>query len=144
MKRRIRDCSPEDRTYLEELRSKISYGGNPQHKKNPGDFGLNPPCEPRATKSLCDEICVFGRAEALRLLKSGIEHGFISEKINEKGFPQNIWAVITLKDGRVVPLESQLENPLVGCYHGYPLPTTDPMHDFVLKKWSVSKCLILK
>ncbi len=93
-KRRIRRCSSKDAAYLEELLSKVSYGGNPQHKKNPGDFGLNPPCEPRAMKSLCDEVSVFSRAEALRLLRKGIEYGLISERINENGFPQNIWSTM--------------------------------------------------
>jgi hypothetical protein len=31
---------------LDDLSKKVSYGGNPEHKKNPGDFGLTPPASP--------------------------------------------------------------------------------------------------
>ena len=52
----------------------------------------------------------------------------------EQEDPKNIWSVIELRDGRMVPPESQLENPANGTYHGYPLPESDPMFDEVLKK----------
>ena len=42
----------------------------------------------------------------------------------------------------LIPLESQIENPYTGVYHGYPLPQTDPMYEEVLKRWSESTCLI--
>jgi len=29
------------------LSEKATYGGNPEHKRNPGDFGLSPPALPR-------------------------------------------------------------------------------------------------
>jgi len=32
---------------LEMLVPRVSYGGNPEHKRNPGDFGLTPPSQPR-------------------------------------------------------------------------------------------------
>ena len=31
---------------LRALASRARYGGNPEHKKNPGDFGLVPPFDP--------------------------------------------------------------------------------------------------
>lgn len=34
------------------LSRKATYGGNPEHKRNPGDFGLSPPALPRQGKSL--------------------------------------------------------------------------------------------
>ncbi|MBF0153560.1 MAG: hypothetical protein HQL64_07455 [Magnetococcales bacterium] len=42
-KRRLRPSSetPGEREYLERLAGQIGYGGNPEHKKNPGDFGLS-------------------------------------------------------------------------------------------------------
>ncbi len=120
---------------LSELYDKVSYGGNPQHKRNPGDFGLNPPAAPRAAKSLCDSAGFFTRKEASRLLKEGVEHGLVSERVNEHGFPQNIWSVLDCGNGKKIPLESQLENPYKGTYHGYPLPETDPMYQQVLEKW---------
>ena len=46
------------------LANRADYGGNPEHKKNPGDFGLTPPSDPRQGKSLCDVAKIFKRHEA--------------------------------------------------------------------------------
>lgn len=139
-KRKIQECPSKDGMPLETLCSIVRYGGNPEHKKNPGDFGLTPPSSPRSAKSLCDDVKVFRRAEALQLLKDGIMRGLVSEKCVGQAivFPRNIWAVKVMEDGRLAPLEAQLENPSNGTYHGYPLPKTDPMHDLVLERWSLA------
>ena len=134
-KRRIRECSADDLLELSALGAKVSYGGNPEHKRNPGDFGLCPPSSPRPAKSLCDAVCVYHRSEALDLLRKGIDLGLVSEQVNEHGFPRNIWSVVKMEGEKIVPLESQLENPVLGIYHGYPLPESDPMYSCVLKKW---------
>ena len=134
-KRKIISISSLDCSYLEWLCSNVRYGGNPQHKRSPGDFKLTPPSEPRAAKSLCDEALVFKIAEALHFMHLGIKKGFISERRSEKGFPQNIWSVKELPDGRKIPLEAQLENPQTGTYHGYPLQPSDPMYELILEKW---------
>lgn len=141
-KRGIRSCTQEDASYLEWLLKKVGYGGNPEHKRNPGDFGLTPPSNPHQSKSLCDVAKVFNREFALYLLKEGVRHGLISEQTNEHNFPQNIWSVIEMENGVKIPLESQIENPYAGVYHGYPIPQTDPKYDEVLKRWKESKCLI--
>ena len=39
--RRIRDNV--DSEMRERLNQRVVYGGNPEHKRNPGDFGLSPP-----------------------------------------------------------------------------------------------------
>ncbi|OQA09809.1 MAG: hypothetical protein BWY66_00402 [bacterium ADurb.Bin374] len=109
----------------------VSYGGNPEHKKNPGDFGLTPPSSPRPDKTLCDGVGIVSRRQALRLLREGIRRGLISNQMRGR-FPQNIWAVTS--DG--APLEAQLENPDMGIYHGYPLPEHDPFRERVLERWS--------
>jgi hypothetical protein len=127
-KRRIRAAAdPKDIT---RLANSIHYSGNPEHKRNPGDFGLTPPSQPRADKTLCDVIKIFSRKEAEALLKTGVEKGLFSEQ-EQNGYPQNIWAVTV--DG--YPLEAQLENALQGHYHGYPMPEADPFRDAVLAKW---------
>jgi len=102
-KRQLADLRywPQDR--LEQLGQRLRYGGNPEHKRNPGDFGLTPPSGARIGKMLCDEVGIFHRQEALELLRSGVAAGLISERC-VNGWPQNIWA---LRDGRV--LEAQLE-----------------------------------
>ena len=128
-KRRIRE-NPEPE-YLASLAAAIIYGGNPEHKRNPGDFGLTPPSLPRADKTLCDSLQIFSRLEATRLLKAGVEKGLISES-DRSGYPQNIWSVT--EDGH--PLEAQLDNAEQGSYHGYPMPETDPFREEVLARWS--------
>src|SRR5512147_276293 len=69
-KRRFK-VSPPAREQLDRLVDMIGCGGNPEHKRNPGDFGLNPPTQPRADKTLCDLACVFTRQQALNLLRGG-------------------------------------------------------------------------
>ena len=92
-KRRIReDVTPEE---LTGLAREISYGGNPEHKRNPGDFGLTPPSQPRADKTLCDAIEVFSRKVATRLLKSGVLKGLIS-KNERNGFPRTFGPLPTM------------------------------------------------
>ncbi|ABB23698.1 hypothetical protein Plut_0831 [Pelodictyon luteolum DSM 273] len=127
-KRRFMD--PLDHDALDMIVSRISYGGNPEHKRNPGDFGLMPPSQPRPDKSLCDEVGIFKKAEAERLLLDGVKRGMISQNWRQ-GFPQNIWAVT--EDG--IAVEAQLENAGRGTYHGYPMPSTDHFAKAVVERW---------
>jgi len=119
------------------LEVRIEYGGNPEHKKNPGDFDLTPPSQPRPDKSLCDNAAVFLKAEALSLLRAGVRRGLVSEQVVGDGLPQNIWSVTA----GGVPLEAQLENRVAASYHGYPLLESDPFHQAVLKAWTDSEDL---
>jgi hypothetical protein len=128
-KRRIL-VNPEDVFDLTELAKKIRYGGNPEHKKNPGDFGLSPPSDPRQGKTLCDTAGVFTRKEALELLRTGIKRGLVSVQVRN-GLPQNIWSVAV----NGVPIEAQLENPEMAVYHAYPLQDIDPFSKIVLELW---------
>lgn len=130
LKRRFASSLPT-RKALKKLAAALRYGGKPDHKRNPGDFGLTPPSLPRDDKSLCDEIHLFRRAEALRLLRRGVERGMISEW-DGTGYPKNIWAMT--EDG--IPLEAQLENPGNGTYHGYPLEMNDDFRDKVIAQWN--------
>ena len=115
---------------LERLVKMVHYGGNPEHKRNPGDFGLLPPLGPRPGKTLCDEANIFGRKLALELLKEGIRRGLVSEQMRND-FPQNVWAVS--EEG--IPLEAQLENSETGTYHGYPMREDDALGEKVVEKW---------
>ncbi len=116
---------------LEEMAVRVRYGGNPEHKRNPGDFGLTPPAQPRPDKTLCDDIKLFSKAEAERLLKEGIRKGMVSQVHREEGFPQNIWAVTT----GGVPVEAQLENPCTGYIMDTRCHTTIPFSRQVIQKW---------
>jgi len=111
----------------------VTYGGNPEHKRDPGDFNLNPPSQPRADKTLCDIAEIFARAEAERLLRRGVERGMVSKQWIGC-FPQNIWSVTD----KGIPLEAQLENRDKGTYHGYPIPEGDPFRAEVLERWNGS------
>lgn len=132
-KRRLRKPpdSETEMNRLAELASKASYGGNPAHKRNPGDFGLNPPSEPREGKTLCDASGVVKRADAEALLEEGLRRGLISVQ-ERNGWPQNVWAA---HKGRI-PMEAMLENPEMGTYHGYPMLSYDPLYHEVLKRWN--------
>lgn len=59
-RRRIRSAplSEEERERL----GNAKYEGSPLHKRNPGDFGLTPPADPRRDKNLCDEASIFRKA----------------------------------------------------------------------------------
>jgi hypothetical protein len=116
---------------LVRWRDFVSYGGNSEHKRNPGDFDLTPPSNPRPDKTLCDGAAISSRAEALRLLREGIRRGLVSVQMRN-GFPQNIWAVTEAG----IPLEGQLENPGNGTYHGYPMPEADPFRSKVIDRWN--------
>ncbi len=118
---------------LEALTSRVRYGGNPEHKKNPGDFGLVPPSDPRQGKSLCDVAKIFKRNEAQELLREGLRKGLVSDRM-VGDWPKNVWAVTD--DG--FAMEAQLENPELGTYHGYPMPETDPLSLEVIRRW---RCL---
>ncbi len=108
----------------------VRYVGSPYHKRNPGDFGLDPPSLPRPDKTLCDPAGIFRKSAAQELLLAGVRRGLVSERF-EDGFPQNVWAVTP----QGIPLEAQLQNRLNGEYHGYPLPSSDPLSEAVCQWW---------
>lgn len=113
------------------LAERVTYGGNPEHKVDPGNFGLTPPANPRADKSMCDAVGVFDSHTALRLLWEGIKRGLVSEQVRGD-FPQTVWSVTD----RGAPVEGQLENQRLGTYHGYLMPANDPLTERVLEKWN--------
>ena len=131
-KRRLRPMpqGEEAIAYLKQLATKITYGGNPEHKRNPGDFGLQPPSQPRQSKTLCDEAEIFTRRDAQSLLREGARRGLVSVQERD-GWPQNVWAIAA----NGVAVEAMLENPLTGRYHGYPMLESDPLADEVRERW---------
>ncbi|MBN1296796.1 hypothetical protein JXA80_08435 [bacterium] len=129
-KRKMRSREDAKTLGVDVLENKVAYTGNPEHKRNPGDFGLTPPAGQRPAKSLCDTVQIFSRQEALEFLKAGLRKGMVSDQVRGD-WPQNIWAVT--KDG--IPLEAQLENRAMGTYHGYPMPESDPFSNEVVKEW---------
>jgi hypothetical protein len=134
-KRELATEKPEQ-SELIAMAEKVSYSGNPEHKRNPGDFGLTPPSAPRPDKTLCDLAGIRSKSEALSLLRGGVLKGFIS--VQKRGtFPQNIWSVTSDE----IPLEGQLDNQEAGTYHGYPMPEADPFRDVILRAWTADERL---
>ncbi len=127
-KRKLQDSLPASQ--LSQLARKVRYSGNPEHKRNPGNFGLTPPSDPRPHKTLCDDCGIFDKSIAESLLSEGAGKGIVSVQMKGQ-WPQNIWAVTS--EG--YPVEAQLENEVQGTYHGYPMPEADPMRQKVLKRW---------
>jgi hypothetical protein len=131
-KRKLRP-PPQTAEALAELRAlevRASYGGNPEHKRNPGDFGLDPPALPRQGQSLCDDAEIFSHELALGLIRDGIRRGLVSVQVRN-GWPQNVWAVAA----NGVAVEGLLENPGTGAYHGYPMLPIDPLIVDVVARW---------
>ena len=120
----------ESTSRLATLADAVTYGGNPEHKRDPGDFGLKPPSLPRQGKSLCDNAAIFLRSDAVNLLREGLRRGLVSCQ-QRNGWPQNIWAVT----GHGLALEAMLENAAVGTYHGYPMLPEDPLAEEVIERW---------
>jgi hypothetical protein len=132
-KRQIADPSP-GADELSALAERVGYVGNPEHKRNPGDFGLIPPSAPRADKTLCDAVRIASRSAALAALREGVGRGLVS-RATRGFFPQNIWSVTA--DG--IPLEAQLESREAGTYHGYPMPEADDFREVVLRAWNAHR-----
>ena len=128
-KRRLAAANSLPMEARNELAQAVIYTGNPEHKRNPGDFGLTPPAQPRRGKTLCDGASIFKRNDALRYLRDGLKRGAVSEQ-SIAGWPSIIWAVTD--DG--IPLEAQRDGE--GSYHGYPMPPEDPMAAEVKKFWN--------
>jgi hypothetical protein len=132
-KRAIRPFSadPAEGLWLQSIAVRIGYGGNPMHKKHPGDFGLTPPGSARQNKILCDTVRIFSKAEATSLLREGAAFGLVSVEM-DGDWPKNVWAVA--QNGE--PVEAILENRVQGIYHGYPMGDDDPLAVNVRKRWS--------
>lgn len=114
----------------EELAGRVAYGGNPQHKLRPNDYGLTPPTNPRPGKTLCDATGPFPKLDAEALLREGVRKGLLSRQWRND-WPQNIWAV----SPSGMAFEAELENLERGIYHGYPMPLDDDFRDAVLAAW---------
>lgn len=130
-KRRIAPVGTLPADQCQALSRKVTYGGNPEHKRSPGNYGLTPPAQPRPGKTLCDGVRDISRHEAIALLKAGLLKGMFNQcEPNE--WPQNVWAVST--SGEV--FEAHLENREKGTYHGYPVPEDDDFRQVIQQEWA--------
>jgi len=118
------------RKELDELGRRVQYGGNAEHKRNPGDFNLTPRhAAGRPGKTLCDDAGVIRRSEALRLLREAFARGAVSDRF-DGAWPRSVWAVA---DSNQV-VRATMER--TGVYHGYPVEVDDPIVESVQLRWT--------
>ena len=72
--------------------ARARYVGSAHHKSRPADYGFIPPVNPRPGKSLCDDIRIVTRREAIRLFHSAIHLEMMSSYL-VNGLPKFVWAV---------------------------------------------------
>jgi len=113
---------------LNSLAARIHYSGSAHHKRTPGDYGFQPPSNPRPGKSLCDGKRSLLRAEAEFLLRKGVLKGFVSPFLGDN-LPKYVWSI----DDRGDVYEAKFDT--VG-YHGYLLEESDDFQAFIVKEWA--------
>lgn len=128
-KRRIASLGYFTSAELRALSDRATYEGSALHKLKVADYGFDPPGNPRATKSVCDDIRVIKLVEAAALLRRAFETGMISA-CDPDGLPKYAWAV----DRHREAYEAKLGQD--GKYHGYRLGADDAdMREWVLEEW---------
>lgn len=129
-KRRIAGVNRLDAAGRDALAAKLTYTGSSHHKTKPGDYGFQPPVNPRPWKSICDGVRVILLAEAQDLFRRGILLGMLSE-FPQDGAPKYIWSV----DAAGEAYEAKI-SPGTVSYKGYRLEEDDAMRTVVLKEWA--------
>lgn len=142
MGKRAREVRKETRRTLREaclsedekafLRANAAYEGSPYHKKEPNDFGLTPPTQPRRDATLCDEAGIVDRDVANLLFGRAIDVGLVSAVWVAERFPKQMWVVSD--DGRV--FEAMYGGSQPGRYHGYPIRLRDPLYEKIKNVWN--------
>lgn len=126
-KRRIAPAGTLSRDALAALAGTLRYAGSGNHKRYAGDYGFDPPSNPRAWKSLCDDQRPLLKDEAAALFANGIARGMISVP-GPDGVPKYVWSV----DDRGEAYEANQGN---GGHHGYRLSADDDMAELVRRAW---------
>jgi hypothetical protein len=108
------------------LADRLVYTGSALHKRHPGDYGFQPPVNPRSWKSLCDGKRVILKGEAAELLRQGVLDGLFSDAL-DGGMPKYVWSVDA--DGEVY--EAKIDSY---GYHGYRLEEEDDFRSLLLKE----------
>jgi hypothetical protein len=128
--RRVAPVGFIDDEVLSKLCETLRYVGSAHHKLHPGDYGLIPPTNPRASKSACDDLRPLLLDEAIALMKAGIRLGMVSE-FGVGGAPKYVWSV----DADDEVYEAKSSSGHDAGYHGYRLGEDDPQRGHVLKEW---------
>lgn len=116
---------------LADLADSISYGGSANHKLRPGDYKFDPPSNPRASKSVCDDLRPVLKAEAARLFRQGVLCGMVSA-FAPGANPKYVWTV----DANGEVYEAKTKPGQETVYHGYRLGEDDrEMRDLIRREW---------
>jgi hypothetical protein len=129
--RRIAADAAVDQAARDRLLGTLRYVGSALHKLHPGNYGFQPPQNPRPSKTPCDAQRSVLLEEASALFARGIELGFVSP-FAEGGVPKYVWAVD--EAGEVYEAKTRPERETE--YHGYRIGPDEPeMRAYVLKEW---------
>src|SRR5260370_25233662 len=104
-KRRIAPSGRLDAEGRRALAARLTYAGSALHKTKPGDYGFQPPVNPRPWKSICDGLRVILLAEARELFRQGTLAGMFSDFADD-GVPKYVWSVDAggeAYEGRISP-----------------------------------------
>lgn len=126
-KRRIAPLGALSPAALGALADALRYAGSGNHKRYAGDYGLDPPSNPRAWKSLCDDKRPLLKNEAASLFEAGIRRGMISMP-GADGTPKFVWSVDVFGEVYEANLGSE-------GHHGYRLSADDDLAKLVLRAW---------
>jgi hypothetical protein len=129
-KRRIEAAGAFSPEQQDRLLAAAQYVGSALHKRRPGDYGFQPPTNPRPHKSLCDDLRPLPAAEACRLFVAGVRKGMVSTALVD-GLPKYVWGV----DEHGEAYEAKWDR---NGYHGYRLDKDAERHqrESVLTAWS--------
>ena len=117
---------------LDGFAARARYEGSALHKLKPADYGFHPPNNPRASKSVCDDIRIVKLGEASDLLRAAFARGMVSA-CEPRAMPKYAWAV----DADQEAYEAKLGRE---GYHGYRLGKDDrDMRDWVIEEWNARK-----
>jgi hypothetical protein len=129
--RRLADEAAVNAATRQRLLETLQYVGSANHKLHPGNYGFQPPQNPRPSKSPCDALRSILLEEATALFRRGIELGMVSTIIND-GVPKYVWAVDDA--GEVYEAKTRPEHEVE--YHGYRVgPDETDMRTYILKEW---------
>ncbi len=132
-KRRIAPRGQLGSAELEALAARLIYVGSALHKTKPGDYGFQPPANPRPWKSVCDGLRVVLLVEARGLFRRGILLGMFSGLQHDE-VPKYVWSV----DDAGEAYEAKI-SPNTYNYKGYRLEEEDSMRAMVLKEWNTRR-----
>jgi len=114
-----------------ELLKRIRYVGSGHHKLRPADYGLVPPNNPRANKSVCDDLGPMPLRKARALFRGGVERGMVSP-FPLGGVPKYVWAIDAA--GEVWEAKTHPEHEF--AYHGYRLGDDERnWRRYLTKEW---------